>query len=43
MSLAQMIFKGVGVAALVTVFSHRFPLAWWEGALISFGVTALIL
>lgn len=42
MSLAQNMFKGFAVTALVIVFNHHFPLEWWEGGLISFGITALI-
>jgi len=35
--------KGFGVSALVMVFQHHFPLSWWECALLSFGVTAIII
>jgi hypothetical protein len=43
MSLAQNMLKGFAVSALVIVFNHHFPLDWWEGALLSFGITVLIL
>lgn len=35
--------KGFGVSALVIVFGHHFPLDWWEAALLSFGITVLII
>jgi hypothetical protein len=43
MNLAQNMLKGFAVSALVIVFNHHFPLEWWEGALLSFGITVLIL
>lgn len=35
--------KGFAISGMVIVLNHHFPLDWWEGVLLSFGITILVL